>query len=108
MERVVCVDMLHYLHVYCTITRQQNGFLSDESMVTNLVETFNDSTLAVHTRHAISDVYIVDTVCHVKLLAKLDAIGITGNLHQRIQAFFYNLISSLSKKVKTCLWSNSK
>jgi len=85
--------LLHYLRSHNVRTKQQHGFLSDKSNCTNLLETLNDWTLAVKDNIVVA--YIdyskaFDTVSNNKLLTKLSAYGITGNLFEWIRNFLSN------------------
>jgi hypothetical protein len=95
MERVVSADMLHYLRQNNIISNHQHGFLSGRSTSTNLLETLNDWTLAIKNRQSIIVAYIdyskaFDCVTREKLLIKLSAYGITGNLLKWIDSFLSN------------------
>jgi hypothetical protein len=73
MERLISVDLLHYLPRHNIITKHQRGFLSDKSTCTNLLEKLNDWTLAVKHKKSVSVAYIdyskaFDTVSREKLL----------------------------------------
>jgi hypothetical protein len=92
MERVVVSNMLTYLRRNGVISKQQHGFLQGRSTTSNLLEALNDWTLAVNDRKAVGVTYIdfakaFDTVCHSKLLNKLTAYGISGQLLQFIESF---------------------
>jgi len=59
--------------------------MSRHSTVSNLLESVNDWTLALNNSKGIGIVYIdyakaFDIVCHSKLLLKLSAYGIDGDL----------------------------
>jgi len=91
MERIIASELLVYLRKHNVISRQQHGFLSRRSTVSNLLETVNDWTIALKSRHMVTAVYIdyskaFDTVSHVKLFQKLSAFGIGGNLLAWIKA----------------------
>ena len=92
MERVICADLLAYLRHYGVINKHQHGFLAGKSTTTNLLECLNDWTLAIKNKHSVAVAYIdyskaFDSVCHSKLLTKLCAYGITGNLLSWIDSF---------------------
>jgi len=92
MERVVVSNMLIYLRRNGVISKQQHGFLQGRSTTSNLLEALNDWTLTVNDRKAVGVTYIdfakaFDTVCHSKLLNKLAAYGISGQLLQWIKSF---------------------
>ena len=106
MERIITTDLLHYLRAHNVISNQQHGFLSGKSTCTNLLETLNDWTLAVRDKKSIVVAYIdyskaFDTVCHEKLLTKLSAYGIEGDLFKWIRSFLSN--RSQQTRVGSCL-----
>ena len=83
MERIIAAQVLDYLRANSLISKQQHGFLSRHSTVTNLLQSVNDWTLALNNRQNVAIAYIdyakaFDVVSHVKLLHKLSAYGITG------------------------------
>ena len=62
------------------------------STTTNLLETMQDWTLAIHSKRSVFAIYIdfakaFDTVRHNKLIHKLSCYGISGNLLQWIKSF---------------------
>jgi len=78
-------EISSYVLQHGLINKQQHGFLIQKSISTNLVESFNDWTLAVNNRQSVSVANIdykksFGSVCHSKLFIKLNAYGITGNL----------------------------
>jgi len=90
MERVIADQMLSYLRAHNLITKHQPGFMSRHSTVSNLLESVNDCTLALNNSKGIAIVYIdyakaLDVVC--KLLLKLSAYGISGDLIEWIRCF---------------------
>ena len=77
--------MLAYLLENNLITRQQFGFLSKCSTCTQLLDSVNDWTLTVRDRRSVDLIYFdfakaFDSVSHPKLVHKLEAYGICGNL----------------------------
>ena len=92
MERVIYADIVAYLRLHNAISKQQHAFLSRRSTCTNLIETINDWTLAIKNKKTVAVAYIdysraFDTVSHKKLLTKLQAYGIQGNLLAWIESF---------------------
>jgi len=92
MERVIADQMLSYLRVHNLITKHQHGFMSRHSTISNLLESVNDWTLALNNSKGIAIAYIdyakaFDVVCHSKLLSKLSAYGISGDLIEWINCF---------------------
>ena len=86
MERVINDQLLDYLSAHKLITNSQHGFLRKRSTCTNLLECINDWTLALD-KHQITNIAYIDfqkafdSVSHPKLLKKLTAYNITGDLH---------------------------
>jgi hypothetical protein len=85
MERVVVVELLSYCRKHGLISRQQHGFLSKRSTVTNLLECTNDWTFALMNHRSVITAYIdfkkaFDSVCHAKLFTRLESLGICGSL----------------------------
>ena len=92
MERVVLSDVLCYCKQNKLITEQQHGFLARRSTVTNLLYGLNDWSCAIMNRQSTAVAYIdfrkaFDSVCHSKLLTRLSALGIVGNLLEWIRDF---------------------
>jgi len=78
-------QMLSYMLENNLITRQQFGFLSKCSTCTQLFDSVNDWTLVVRDRRSVDVIYFdfanaFDSVSHPKLVHKLEAYGICGNL----------------------------
>jgi len=92
METVIKNEMLSFLLKHNKITKQQHGFLSKRSTVTQLLECVNDWSLALNYKQSVDCVYIdfakaFDSVVHSKLCAKLTAFGIKGKLLSWIVSF---------------------
>jgi len=58
MERVIACDILTYLRQHRIISKQQHGFMSGRSTASNLLETFNDWTLALNSKNSVAVAYI--------------------------------------------------
>ena len=76
------------------INKQQHGFISKHSTITNLLECTHDWSLSIHGKLPIDVVYIdfskaFDSVVHSKLVYKLENLGINGLLLKWIEAFLY-------------------
>ena len=81
MERVIVQEMLNYLRSNNLISKQQHGFISKRFTVTNMLESLNDWSIAVENGKSQMVAYIdfakaFDSVCHAKLLVKLNDYGI--------------------------------
>jgi len=84
-ERILKQQMLTYLLENNLITQQQFGFLSKCSTCTQLLDCVNDWTFSVRDRCIVDVIYFdfakaFDSVSHPKLVHKLEAYGICGNL----------------------------
>jgi len=63
------------------ISRHQCGFLSNHCICSQLLECVNDWSLAIHNLCSVDVVYInfskaFDSVCHNKLIRKLESVGV--------------------------------
>jgi len=122
MERVIVSEMFDYLQQKSLINKHQHGFLSRRSATTNLLETFDDWSLAINDRAFVITAYIdfskaFDVVSHNKLLQKLAAYGIAGNLLSWIKNFLcsrsqmtrvghsYSNVAYLCSGVKKLHWT---
>jgi Reverse transcriptase (RNA-dependent DNA polymerase)/Endonuclease-reverse transcriptase len=111
MERLIAINLLSYLNTYNLISAEQHGFLARHSTETQLLETFNEWTKALDSHLHVDCVFIdfkkaFDSVCHNKLLIKLAAYGINGNLLGWIKSFLSNRKQRV--RVNNCYseWSN--
>ncbi|CAI2737970.1 unnamed protein product, partial [Dicrocoelium dendriticum] len=92
MERIVkCALQLHCEHLNL-ITPAQHGFRRARSCITNLLIARETWAEAIDTRKRVDVIFIdfskaFDKVPHVRLLHKLQGIGITGNLLSWIADF---------------------
>ena len=74
------------------ISREQHGFVSGRSCSTQLLEVLDDWTRILDEGGSVDAIYMdfqkaFDTVPHRRLLLKLSAHGITGNILGWIEAF---------------------
>jgi len=87
--------MLTYLRQHQLISHNQHGFLSRHSTCTQLLETIKDWSISLRNHHAVDAVYFdfaeaFDSVSQRKLLHKLTAYGITGDLLNCLTDFLHN------------------
>ena len=106
MERIINVQLIHYLLSNSLITKHQHGFLLRHSTCTNLLETVNDWTVALDSHLRTDAIYIdfqkaFDSVSHPKLLSKLTSYNIRGDLINWITAFLAR--RSQQVKISDCL-----
>ncbi len=94
MESVIKAEMLKYARDHKLITKEQHGFLARKSTGTQLLDCVNDWIIGIRDKKCV-DVYLdfqkaFDSVCHKKLLQKLEGYGICGFLLKWICAFLSN------------------
>jgi len=92
MESIVKQQLLFYLMEHKLISKQQFGFISRHSTCSQLMDCLNEWTLILENGSAVDCVYIdyskaFDSVVHSKLLTKLSAYGIDGDLYFWIKCF---------------------
>ena len=95
MERIIVTHLSNYLLANNLINKQQHGFLANKSTETNLLESVNDWTISIENKHSQTVAYIdfaraFDSVCHSKLLLKLNAYGVKGTMFKWIADFLTN------------------
>jgi hypothetical protein len=81
MEAIINKYLSGYLRKNNLITESQFGFISRRSTCTQLLSTLNTWTTAVNNKFKVDAIFIdfakaFDSVCHSKLICKLEAIGI--------------------------------
>jgi len=94
MESVIKQKMLDYLLHNNLISRHQHGFLS---IILHVHSCLN----AIHNSYSVDVAYIdfckaFDSVCHSKLLRKLESVGIGGNL----LSWMNDYLSNRTQRVK--------
>ena len=90
MESILRDAILHHLKLHNLIRPSQHGFMPKRSCVTNLLEFLEDITRLVDEGHSIDLVYLdfakaFDKVPHARLLSKVEAHGICGNIAKWIK-----------------------
>ena len=92
-ERLIVEDLTAYLHNNNLLSENQFGFLANRSTVTQLLSCMYDWMRAYDARANTDVIYVdyakaFDTVCHKKLLHKLESgYGINGTLLCWLKAF---------------------
>ena len=91
-ERVIHKQMLDYFLTNGLISSHQHGFLAKHSTCSQLLETVNEWSIALKNCNIVDAVYFdiakaFDTVSHAKLIHKLQAYGVDGNLLSLITDF---------------------
>ena len=95
MERIINFELLHYLYQHGLISKHEHGFLHKRSTCTNLLESVYDWSVALNNKLTTDIIYIdfqkaFDSVCHQKLIIKLEGYGICGDLLAWLKAFLSN------------------
>ncbi len=91
-ERLIRDHVMAHLERHSLIADQQHGFVNKKSCLTNILETLDFVTKAYSEKHSVDVIYLdfakaFDKVPHRRLLLKLDAYGIRGNILAWIRAF---------------------
>jgi hypothetical protein len=95
METIVKGKVMSYLETNNILSSCQYGFRSYHSTVSQLLFCTDEWTKKIDSKKNVDVIYFdfakaFDTVCHNKLIQKLSAIGISGNLLLWIQSFLSN------------------
>ena len=95
LESLICEAIVKHLKANCALRDSQHGFVSHRSSLTNLLEYLETITKLVDQGHSMDVFYLdfskaFDRVPHQRLLAKLKAHGINGNIYHWIEAWLKN------------------
>ena len=95
MERVIRDRIMSHLLEHSLLPREQHGFVPRRSCTTNLLESADLLTKVLADRGWLDVLYLdfakaFDTVSHRRLLVKLEAYGISGNILRWIRQFLSN------------------
>ena len=90
IESIITDHVVQYLESNNLISKNQHGFRSKRSCLTNLIDFYTDLFLAHDTTKSLDIIYLdfkkaFDKVPHHKLLEKLSALGIAENVHKWIE-----------------------
>ena len=92
LESFITDQIRNHMESKNLFTQCQHGFRQHRSCVTQLLEVLNDFTQLIENKDSIDVIYLdfskaFDTVPHKRLINKLHAYGINGNLVQWIEDF---------------------
>ncbi|KAK6052623.1 hypothetical protein COOONC_09873 [Cooperia oncophora] len=92
MERLIRDKILGWLEKFNMIPKEQHGFLSGASTVSNLLDSLFDWQSALNNGKSVDIVFVdlskaFDRVCHRRLLVKLQHLGISGQLLDWLRSF---------------------
>mgnify|MGYP003529753736 FL=1 len=102
LESIVKDSLIKHLDKYKLIHNSQHGFTSGKSCLTNLLEFFEEVTKALDNGEAVDLVYLdfakaFDKVPHCRLVKKLEAHGLGGNVLNWIKGWLSN------RRQKVCI-----
>jgi len=92
METIVCEEVVNFLDSRNLIAKEQHGFLSKKSTVTQMLLCMNEWTKLIDKNQLVDALYLdlakaFDSVSHPKLLTLLSKLNINGNIHNWVRAF---------------------
>ena len=92
LERIICRHLVQSLECSDCFSVHQHGFRRKRSTVTLLLEAVNDWAILLEHRHSTHVLFLdfakaFDSVPHLRLLLKLESLGIHGQVLQWIRAF---------------------
>ena len=95
MERIVRDRIVDHLIKHKLLSKLQHGFRANRSCLTQLLEYFQEVHDMLDAGKPVDAIYLdckkaFDTIPHKRLLAKLEAYGITGKLLKWIECFLTN------------------
>ena len=94
-EKILCRYLVHFLRENGYISQCQYGFLSGKSTTLHLIQYYRNLARVMDNKFTLHTTYIdfakaFDTISHAKLLSKIEALGITGNVLHWIQSYLHN------------------
>ena len=95
MERLIRDKIMDHLESNNLLSKHQHGFRSNRSCLTQLLEYFQEVHEILEDGDPVDAIYLdcrkaFDTVPHKRLLAKLQAYGISGKILKWIESFLSN------------------
>ncbi len=109
MERIIKKAMVSHLEENNLLTSLQHGFRSGRSCLTQLLEYFEDLEDALDDGDSVDVVYLdckkaFDTVPHRRLLSKIQAVGIGGDILGWIMSFLNERRQRVSSRGAHSQW----
>ena len=95
LESIITNKITKYLQKHKLIKSTQHGFMKNKSCLTNLIEFYHKLLLQHDTTKALDVIYLdfqkaFDKVPHDKLMQKVKALGISGNIGRWIENWLDN------------------
>ena len=111
LESIIRDEILLHLRKYDLIDKSQHGFLPHKSTVTNLLEFLEVVTRLIDEGHNVDVVYLdfskaFDKVPHVRLMSKLRAHGILGNVAGWIEEWLHGRKQRVVLNGKASSWAD--
>ena len=95
MESIIRDAIVEHLKYNDLIRNSQHGFMPHRSCLTNLLEFFEEITRIIDEGHSIDILYLdfaraFDKVPHARLMQKVQAHGISGQISEWIEQWLLN------------------
>ena len=113
LESFIRDEIMHHMEKYNLFTTHQHGFRQKHSCVTQLLEVVEEWSDTLERGGNVDCIYLdfakaFDTVPHQRLLTKLDAYGVTGQVLRWIESFLYNRKQQVRVGSACSSWSDVK
>ena len=110
LESIIKDNIVKFLDENCLIRDSQHGFISGRPCLTNLLEFMEEVTRELDNGNSVDVVYLdfakaFDKVPHKRLLSKLEAHGITGNILRWIAGWLENRRQKVSVEGELSEWA---
>ena len=95
LESIIRSELVNFFDERGVLTGEQHGFVNRKSCFTNLLSTFEEWTSALDQGFGIDVIFLdyskaFDSVPHHRLISKLSALGVRGNLSLWLSNFLSN------------------
>ena len=113
LEAIIRDEIVNHVNQEKLFTKNQHGFTTGKSCLTNLLETLEDWTSAVDQGHSVDAVFLdfqkaFDTVPFRRLMLKLRAYGVKGKLASWIESFLSDRKMQVSVRGSVSRWCSVK
>ena len=113
LESIVKDNIVAFFDENYLIRDSQHGFTSGRSCLTNLLDFMEEITRELDNGNCVDVVYLdfakaFDKVPHKRLLSKLEAHGVTGNVLRRIDGWLSNRRQKVSVEGELSEWAEVK
>ena len=113
MERILKKVIMEHIEVNELLIREQHGFVSKRSCLSNLLLNLEYLTSCYDSGKAVDQIFldlqkVFDTVPHQRLLFKLKKLGIGGNMYAWIESFLKDRYQRVAVNKENSSWCNVK